>query len=165
MASPEGKCQETQHPGIITLLMSLIFSYNIFSPLIHQLPPLATCLLLSPDAITLIVPYILLYNHFSHLIHHPTGDLPSLVTRCNHSHCPFSYNIFSPLLLYTYQIISPTGCYGREVSLALLSAEDKVGVAGDTALHMAARRYQTNNIIFETIWAKELKKIRHVFVD
>ena len=48
-------------------------------------------------SLSLSLLFLFQYNLFSSLIN-LTGDLPSLVTRCNHSHCPFSSLITSSLL-------------------------------------------------------------------
>ena len=45
---------------------------------------------------------------------HPTGDMPSLVTRCNPSHCLFSSLITASLLLSRHQVVQP-------LSLSILS--------------------------------------------
>jgi len=62
-------------PGAIT--------YNLFSPLITAL-----VLVVSSH----ITSSLLLYTFL-------TGDLPSLITRCTHSHCPFYSLITSSLLV------------------------------------------------------------------
>ena len=76
-------------PGAFTLI-ALLFSYD----LLYTTPP-ATCLLVSPGVFTLIAPSLLLWP----LMHHPTGDLPSRITRCINSHCPFS-SLTTSYLLY-----------------------------------------------------------------
>ena len=52
----------------------------------------------SPRYIPLLLSLIC-YSVFSLLLYtYPTDDLHYLVTRCNHSHCHFSSNLFSPLI-------------------------------------------------------------------
>ena len=51
-----------------------------------------------PVSLYLLLSY---YSIFSPLIIHLTGHLPSIITRCNHSHCPFSSRITSARFFYT----------------------------------------------------------------
>ena len=54
----------------------------------------------TPGAITLIVPSLLLFIiRISFLIHVTHCRLAPLITRCNHSHSPFSSLLYNPLLL------------------------------------------------------------------
>jgi len=74
-----------------------------FSPLIHHPPPHPRLAFSWHQVQSLSFPRFFSYLLLSPLIH-PTGNLPSLVTRCNHSHCYFSSLISSSLLLLiTYQ--------------------------------------------------------------
>ena len=88
-----------QHGGTSTIIVYSLISSSLL--LYTYQTPLATCVLLPPGAITLTVPSLITASLLVHT-YHPTGDLPSLVTRCLHSHCLFSSNLFSPL-------IHPTG--------------------------------------------------------
>ena len=105
--------------------------------------PLATCLILSPGAITLIVPS-LLFSYYLFSFIHTTGDLPSLVTSYNPSHCLplltfllqhllFSYNPSSyhqDELHYQRQIIASKGETRRAIG-AFSDAMHELGAKQD----------------------------------
>ena len=78
------RCNHSHCPFYYNLLSYTLFSYNLFPYL---------------SSYNLVFYICFSYNLFSPLTHLSTGDLPSFVTRCNHSHCLFFSRITSYFLV------------------------------------------------------------------
>ena len=75
--------------------------------------------------------------------YHPSGDLPSLVTRWNHSHCLFSYNFFSSLIHLLSSLIKPLHACTFELSPVGQVGEREQGLANPPSSGEAQALLQT----------------------